>query len=204
MLDDITRSLITAASLGVKPAARTELAEYLRTLKDKNTVTGEQLYEVFLQTYLFAGFPAALESVRILEKVFGIVHSGLTKIEEEIAAEYLQFMQRGDDLYKTIYATNATRVRDELLRLSPELATWALIEGYGKTLSRPGVDTKTRELCIVAQLSQLGWERQLYSHLLGARNSGASIEEITEAITIGTRGDPYLFGHAEQLVKKLV
>ncbi len=204
MLTESIVSLITAATLAVKPATRNELASYLRTIEEKKLASGEQLYEVFLQTYLFAGFPAALESVRILEKVFGTVHTGLTKIEEQIAVEYLQFMQRGDALYKTIYADNATRVRDELLRLSPDLATWALVEGYGKTLSRPGLESKIRELCIVAQLTQLGWERQLYSHLLGARNTGASLEEITEAIRIGARGDSYLFTHAEQLIKKLV
>ena len=204
MLPESTRSLITAATLAVRPALRSELLEFLRELKEKNIVEPEQLYEAFLQTYLFAGFPAALESIRLLEKVFGIVHTGTIKIEEQIAAEYLEFIQRGTILYTKVYAANADRVRDELLRLSPELATWALTEGYGKTLSRPGLETKIRELCIVAQLTQLGWERQLYSHLLGAKNTGASIEEITEAITIGSLGELTVFEHAEQLVKKLV
>ncbi|HET9137359.1 MAG TPA: hypothetical protein VFO76_12035 [Candidatus Kapabacteria bacterium] len=204
MLAEPLKALIHAATLAVRPTWRTELLEFLYELKEKKIVAAEELYEVFLQTYLFAGFPAALESVRLLEKVFGTVHSHSIPIEEEIAAEYLQFIQRGSDLYKQIYAINATRVRDELLRLSPELATWALVEGYGKTLSRPGLESKSRELCIVAQLTQLGWERQLYSHLLGAKNTGASITEITEAVSIGARGDSKVFGHAEQLVKKLV
>jgi 4-carboxymuconolactone decarboxylase len=204
MLGESLQALIHAATLAVRPTLRAELLEFLHNLKEKNIVAPEELYEVFLQTYLFAGFPAALESVRLLEKVFGSVHSNSIPIEEDIAAEYLQFIQRGSDLYKQIYATNATRVRDELLRLSPELATWALVEGYGKTLSRPGLESKSRELCIVAQLTQLGWERQLYSHLLGAKNTGASIAEITEAVSIGARGDSKVLSHAEQLVKKLV
>jgi alkylhydroperoxidase/carboxymuconolactone decarboxylase family protein YurZ len=91
-----------------------------------------------------------------------------------------------------------------MLRLSPELAAWAMIEGYGKTLSRDRLDTKSRELCIVAQLTQLGWERQLYSHILGSKNVGASHDEIAEAVAIGAYGDVDLLASAEQLVAKIV
>ncbi len=202
MLTDHSRSLIEAATLASRPEFRQELLECLRLLRSHGVVNTEELYEVFLQTYLFAGFPAALESVRALEKVFG--QPKFASTEEISNTDYSVFFAQGNDLYQRVYATNAPKVRAEMLRLSPELAAWAMIEGYGKTLSRPGLDSKERELCIVAQLTQLGWERQLFSHILGARNVGASIEEITEAARIGSRCDEIRFGCAEQLIKKLV
>ena len=53
-------------------------------------------------------------------------------------------------------------------------------------------------------LTQLGWERQLYSHILGARNMGADAAEISEAARIGAKGDMMKEKIAEQLIKKIV
>jgi 4-carboxymuconolactone decarboxylase len=48
-----------------------------------------------------------------------------------------------------------------------------IVEGYGKVLSRPGLDLPRRELCIVAACAHTGQDRQLHSHLRGALNAGA-------------------------------
>lgn len=203
MLDSRTFSLIHVATLSSRPEYRNELIEELRTIKSSFSATREDLYEVFLQSYLFAGFPAALESVRVLEKVFGR-ESGILEDQNQLISSYKAYAENGEALYKNVYASNAARVREEMIRLSPELAAWAMIEGYGKTLSRPGLDTKTRELTIVAMLTQLGWDRQLYSHILGARNVGGSKDEIIEAAIIGAKGSKDRFEIAEQLIKKIV
>ena len=102
---------------------------------------------------------------------------------------YTVFLDRGQQLYEKIYSQNAETVRKEMLKLSPELAAWTVVEGYGKTLSRPALDIPTRELAIVAVLTQLGWERQLYSHILGATNAGATFGDIRKAIIIGAMDD---------------
>jgi alkylhydroperoxidase/carboxymuconolactone decarboxylase family protein YurZ len=203
MFDSHTTSLLVASTLATRPEYRIELTEELRKMRELSSANREELYEVFLQTYLFAGFPAALESVRTLSKVFGHEERD-AKSEAAIIAEYNSYLAQGALLYKKVYACNAQKVREEMLRLSPELAAWAMIEGYGKTLSRPQLDAKTRELCIVASLTQLGWERQLYSHILGARNVGAEKDDILEAARIGAKGDKKKVEIAEQLVKKIV
>ena len=203
MLDNHTVSLIRISTLASRPEFRNELAEELRKIKESSLAAREELYEVFLQTYLFAGFPAALESVRALSKVFGYEENDI-KTEEQIIAEYTTYLKKGETVYKKVYAANAEKVREELLRLSPELAAWAMIEGYGKTLSRPNLDAKKRELCVVASLVQLGWDRQLYSHILGARNVGASGDDISEAARIGANGDGKKLEVAEQLIRKIV
>jgi 4-carboxymuconolactone decarboxylase len=196
-------SLIRAAVLASRPEFRDELLEELRKIKESATASRDELYEVFLQSYLFAGFPCALESLRSLGKVFGYEEAPILN-EEDIIAAYKKFAIEGDVLYRKVYAKNADRVREEMLRLSPELAAWAMIEGYGKTLSRPGLDLKIRELCVVGMLMQLGWERQLYSHILGAHNIGVQTDGILDAVKIGAKGDPEKLKFAEQLIKKIV
>jgi 4-carboxymuconolactone decarboxylase len=57
-----------------------------------------------------------------------------------------------------------------------------IVEGYGKVLSRPGLDLARRELCIVAACAAAGQDRQLHSHLHGALNAGASAEVVSQAL----------------------
>jgi 4-carboxymuconolactone decarboxylase len=72
-------------------------------------------------------------------------------------------------------------LRARLRELSPALDEWAVVEGYGKTLSRPGLDEAARELCVVAALAALGAARQLESHLEGARRLGVDDGLLREA-----------------------
>lgn len=196
-------SLVRVSALAAAPGDRDELYSELRTIRQDDVVSREELYEAFLQLYLFAGFPASLEAMRGLEHTWPLDTMDLAE-RAEAAAVYTNFREKGESLYKRVYADNADRVREEMLKLSPELAAWAVVEGYGKTLSRRGLDTITRELCIVGILTQLEWERQLYSHILGARNVGASTDAILDAVRIGALGDEKKFFTAEQLVQKVV
>jgi 4-carboxymuconolactone decarboxylase len=63
-------------------------------------------------------------------------------------------------------------------------------EGYGRTLSRPGLDLRRRELCTVAQTAVLDAPHQLHSHLRGALNAGASPAELEETLALATAGMP--------------
>jgi 4-carboxymuconolactone decarboxylase len=66
--------------------------------------------------------------------------------------------------------------------LHPLLDDWMITEGYGKVLSRPGLDLPRRELCIVAACAATAQDRQLHSHLHGALNAGASAGAIDGAV----------------------
>ena len=187
-----TRAIVTFSLFASRPEFHVLLQKHAEHAKFLAEVTFEELYECAVQSYLFAGFPAALEAVRAINRVWSIRgnHAEVNFAEEEArirkeANMYAKYLERGDALYHVVYGANAGVVKQGLLRMSPELAGWAVTEGYGKTLSRSGLDTVTRELAIVAMLTQLGWDRQLYSHIIGARNVGASRNEIHEAITIG-------------------
>jgi 4-carboxymuconolactone decarboxylase len=64
------------------------------------------------------------------------------------------------------------RLRENIRGLHPSLDEWMIMEGYGKVLSRPGLDLPRRELCIVAACAAAGQDRQLLSHFHGALNVG--------------------------------
>ena len=60
-------------------------------------------------------------------------------------------------------------------------------EGYGKVLGRPGLPLADRELCIGALLAVLDVPTQLYSHLRGALNVGATPGEVEHALEVAAR-----------------
>ena len=64
-------------------------------------------------------------------------------------------------------------------------------EGYGKVLGSPGLDLMDRELCIVAMFAVQDLPRQLYSHLRGTLNAGATevdVEGVLEEVREFTDG----------------
>ena len=83
-----------------------------------------------------------------------------------------------------MYGGQYERLRRNVRDLHPDLERWMVVEGYGKVLGRPGLDLATRELCIAALLAVLNTPRQLYSHLRGALNAGASPEEVEETLKL--------------------
>lgn len=137
------------------------------------------LYEALLQTYLFAGFPAALESLTMLSLVLQQFRGDVVSDQKPVREEYnvADFRIRGEDLCKRVYTSAYHKMTELLEQHSPELREWMIIEGYGKTLSREGLNVLVRELLNVAVLAVLGWERQLYSHLRGSLNVGATITD---------------------------
>jgi 4-carboxymuconolactone decarboxylase len=194
MLDERSRILVELAVFASRPEYASELASSIE--KAKEHVSRDEVYEVFLQQYLFVGFPSALEGMKALSKIWP--KEGIQVMTETMS--YQAFTERGQALYEQIYSKNADVVRKEMLNLSPELAAWAVIEGYGKTLSRKGLDVKTRELCIVGILAQLGWKRQLFSHIMGSLNAGANKEEVAAAIKIGC----YEYQHRKEKALRLL
>jgi 4-carboxymuconolactone decarboxylase len=66
--------------------------------------------------------------------------------------------------------------------LHPLLDEWMITEGYGKVLSRPGLDLGRRELCIVAACAAARQDRQLHSHLRGAVNVGVAPDAVDAAL----------------------
>jgi 4-carboxymuconolactone decarboxylase len=119
---------------------------------------------------LFAGFPRALNAMREMRRISPATSPGADA--GAIAPE--EWRRRGEATCATVYGAMYDKLRTNVRGLHPALDEWMIVEGYGKVLSRPGLDLARRELCIVAACAAAGQERQLHSHLHGARNAGVT------------------------------
>jgi len=93
-----------------------------------------------------------------------------------------EWRRRGEATCRLVYGEMYERLRVNIRALHPELDEWMIVEGYGKVLSRPGLDLARRELCIVAACAASRQERQLHSHLHGALNVGVAPRALSDAI----------------------
>lgn len=176
-IDEPTRALvqIAAAIAGADEPTTRRVMENAVGVADN-----EKVEEVILQSYLFAGFPRTLNAARIWRTA-----SGLAAPAEDPEAEIQNgsdWNARGQETCRTVYGESYEMLRRNVRNLHPALDTWMITDGYGKVLSRPGLDLKTRELCIVAACAATGQQRQLHSHLHGALNAGATVEEVESAL----------------------
>jgi len=159
----------------------------------RHGVTRDQFYEIVLQSYLFLGFPRMLIAATHLYRVMPdgtrpVGHASAT------GAEFRSWQSDGLALCRRIYGDAFEPLRVQVESIAPEIFQWMVLEGYGKVLSRPGLDIVNRELSIVAFLMVENRSRQLFSHMRGALNVGASedllrtvIEDIGNSIGDGYR-----------------
>jgi 4-carboxymuconolactone decarboxylase len=185
--------LAATIAVGTEPDMR-------RAMRDavERAVPPEWVEEVVLQSYLFAGFPRALNASREWRRA-----SGRPAPHEDRAAAYDDvdaWRTAGEKTCETVYGAFYERLRHNIRELHPALDTWMIVEGYGKVLSRPGLDLARRELCIVAVCAAAEQDRQLHSHLHGARNAGASPGEIDGALAAA---DGFLDADARMRVRLL-
>ena len=176
-IDDVTRSLVRSAA-AIAGAAETKLRAVFEEVVDR--VERSEMDEVILQSYLFAGFPRALNAARIWRSV-----SGQQAPAEDRDAELgssATWVERGEETCRIVYGESYELLRENIRELHPALDSWMITDGYGKVLSRPQLALRTRELCIVAACAASAQQRQLHSHLHGALNSGATAEEVRETL----------------------
>ncbi|WP_373058387.1 carboxymuconolactone decarboxylase family protein [Gemmatimonas sp.] len=137
--------------------------------------------EVILQTYLFAGFPRALNAARDWRRISG--RSAPTPSDDDEGA-VTDFSARGEATCATVYGEYYDRLRVNIRGLHPALDRWMITEGYGKVLGRPLLDLARRELCVVAACAIARQDRQLHSHLHGAVNAGAAVAVVSAALQV--------------------
>lgn len=176
-LDDATRALVLLSATiaaGDDAAVRASLADAAATAP-----TG-QIEEAVLQSHLFCGFPRALNAMREWRRLSpGIA---LTTDESDAHVSDDEWRARGERTCAAVYGAMYDRLRLNVRDLHPALDAWMVLEGYGKVLSRPGLDLPRRELCIVAACAATGQDRQLHSHLHGSLNVGVPAEVVGAAI----------------------
>lgn len=135
--------------------------------------------ECILQSYLFAGFPRALNAMREWRRISGVSAPSPETVE---APSPERWRDQGEATCAIVYGKFYDKLRVNIAGLHPALDEWMILEGYGKVLSRPGMDLMLRELCIVAACVASGQDRQLHSHLHGALNAGASADQVNDCL----------------------
>ena len=139
-------------------------------------VRAEWVEELLLQSYLFSGFPRALNAMREWRKASG--RAAPTDDEGTRDDRVDAWKARGEKTCAVVYGDMYESLRKNIRALHPALDSWMIVEGYGKVLSRPALDLLRRELCIVAACAAAGQMRQLHSHLHGALHAGASVAQV--------------------------
>lgn len=132
--------------------------------------------EVILQSYLFLGYPLALNAFSLWRELSG------RRAVEGTEDDWSTWINRGKAVCQMVYGGQYEGLRRNVRALHPDMERWMVIEGYGKVLGRPFLDLPTRELAIIALLAVLRTPRQLYSHIRGALNAGAALSEVEEAL----------------------
>ncbi|HET7601038.1 MAG TPA: carboxymuconolactone decarboxylase family protein [Gemmatimonadales bacterium] len=179
-LDAQTRDLVRFAA-AVAQGYEPELRERVGPLRASQVPT-QWVEELLLQSVLMCGYPRALVAFGIWRKF-----SGVPAPAEDPSAQYTdvgEWTRRGEETCAIVYGDNYRKLRESVRALHPALDAWMVVEGYGRTLSRPGLDLMRRELCTVAQTAVLETPRQLHSHLRGALNAGATFGQIEGVLSI--------------------
>ena len=183
-LDPATAALVVVSATvaaGDEPTMRAVLRETVGRAPDAD------VEEVLLQSYLFAGFPRALNAMRLWRGVSGV--SAPAADQDPVAAELpaaaaVAWQARGEETCATVYGPFYERLRVNIAALHPVLDAWMVGEGYGKVLGRPGLDLARRELCVVGACVAAQQDRQLHSHLHGALHAGATPPMVGAALEI--------------------
>jgi alkylhydroperoxidase/carboxymuconolactone decarboxylase family protein YurZ len=146
-LDPQTRALVrfaAAIAQGYEPELR-ERAGPLRS----SQVPVVWVEELLLQSVLMVGYPRALIGFTVWRKV-----SGLKAPDSDPDSDYgraSEWTRRGKEVCALVYGENYGKLRESVRALHPAIDGWMITEGYGRTLARPGLELKLRELCTVAQ-----------------------------------------------------
>jgi 4-carboxymuconolactone decarboxylase len=92
--------------------------------------------------------------------------------------------ERGWELIQRIHNTVADKTLGGVGQVAPALSDMIVSFAYGDVMARPGLDIKTRQICIVAMLAAMGGHTapELKAHIRGALRVGWSKDEIAEVL----------------------
>ncbi len=92
-------------------------------------------------------------------------------------------LERGKRVLAEIDGEAGEKVIAALADIAPDFATYLFEFPFGDIYSRPGLDTKAREIATIAALTAMGNAApQLKVHIEAGLNVGLSRDEITEII----------------------
>ena len=185
-LDSPTAALVRVAA-AVATGKVPELDARLAAAREAR-VPGLWIEELLLQSMLVVGYPLALVAFAVWREMAGPTAEGGHAAEPLAHEDWQAWADRGAAVCREVYGRAYHKLLLNLRALHPALEDLVLVDAYGKVIGRPGLDLKRRELATVAAIAVLGTAQQLHSHLRGALNTGASVEQV-EAVLELVAGD---------------
>jgi 4-carboxymuconolactone decarboxylase len=92
-------------------------------------------------------------------------------------------LERGKRVLSEIDGTAGEKVISSLADIAPDFAQYLLEFPFGDIYSRPGLDTRAREIATIAALTSMGNATpQLKVHIAAGLNVGITRDEIVEII----------------------
>jgi 4-carboxymuconolactone decarboxylase len=153
--------------------------------------------EIILQTTIFGGFQKVINALQVVHNI-GVSAKAINAQREKEAEDRRTNIKKGTALLQLIYQKQYAPLREKMRWMHPDVEKVIVEWAYGRVLARPSnvLAPKDRELCALACLSGQIVFPQLHSHILGALNAGARLEEI-RAIFDQTE---YVWGRNEQIM----
>jgi 4-carboxymuconolactone decarboxylase len=176
--------LAAAVAQGGEERLDRAIAEVLKGKVDQVMVE-----EGILMAIVAVGFPRTLIAMRAWRKVSPQpTADSRTSSAGSDYARHQEWTAAGEETCKVVYGSNYERLRETVRQLHPDLDGWMITEGYGRTLSRPGLTLRQRELLMVAMCAVSDVPHQLHSHLKGALHAGATSAEVGEGLEAAIAG----------------
>src|SRR5437660_3121028 len=196
-LDPATAALVRLAA-AVAEGDVSELQERLAAAQ-RVGVSSRWIEELLLQSMLVLGYPLALVAFAVWREMAGPTAEGGHAAEPLAHEDWQAWADRGAAVCREVYGRAYHKLLLNLRTLHPALEDLVLVDAYGKVIGRPGLDLKRRELATVAAIAVLGTAQQLHSHLRGALNTGASVEQVEAVLElVGPDLEPEYLSRAQE------
>jgi quercetin dioxygenase-like cupin family protein/alkylhydroperoxidase/carboxymuconolactone decarboxylase family protein YurZ len=149
-------------------------------------LTINEIKEILVQLYAYAGFPRSLNGINNLMSVLKEreqkgIRDPLGKEPGKIKSKKSKF-ERGKDVQTKLTGTTATGPAQEF---APIIDTFLKEHLFADIFERDNLDYQSREIATISALSSLtGTESQLRSHLQVGRNVGLTETQLRDIATI--------------------
>ncbi|MHC4664105.1 MAG: carboxymuconolactone decarboxylase family protein [Planctomycetota bacterium] len=148
--------------------------------------------EAILVVVFIAGAPRVIEALFTLSELCSETGRPYPDFPEDtLPGGPARHRAKGEEMMQQVYGPRYGKFAEKMSSLDGEFWSWLQGDAYGKCLGRPALEPRLRELTIAGILSALQRPMQIITHVNGALNSGATLEEVeaTMQLVAGTGYD---------------
>ncbi len=180
------RSLIVVAMLVALGGQFRQLAVHTKGALN-NGMTADEIREIAIHLCGYAGFPRAIEAMRVINKTIkdemGDDAPPMIEAEQkEDAQRRADGIEIFDRLTKSPGGPDVDERVDALEDGLGALGHAAIYWGFGELWTRPQLSQRDRSMLILSVLAATGRTEQLQFHVPGALNNGISAAEMEEIV----------------------